>query len=378
MKLIKDTLRKINKPFVKSIKSPDGDIIDCVMIHLQPAFDHPMLKAVRPLDPPEIPNGNKDGGLESEVKQLWSSNSESCPHGTIPIRRTTDGDILRSNSISEFGMKFSKTDSSYNGHEAKIHQNLIYTVYGEDKHAIAFVRDGEFYGAKATLNVWAPNVTRVGEFSLSQIWVISNPSKNMSTFEAGWQVSPTMYNNGHLPRFFTYWTNDGYRSGCYNLICSGFIQTTPKFCLGATIGPISKYNGGQFVITVLIWQDPRHGNWWLKVGSTIVGYWPVALFPDLKEHATVIEYGGEVYNAQTEGPHTSTKMGSGHFPSEGYGKAAYIRNMEFVDQDNNLNPIQTVELLAEKENCYNVRNGFDSNWGNYIFFGGPGNNPNCP
>ncbi|KAJ0763294.1 putative neprosin activation peptide [Helianthus annuus] len=44
MKLINDHLRKINKPFVKSIKSPDGDIIDCVLFHLQPAFDLPELK----------------------------------------------------------------------------------------------------------------------------------------------------------------------------------------------------------------------------------------------------------------------------------------------------------------------------------------------
>ncbi|MFS7991311.1 putative neprosin activation peptide [Helianthus anomalus] len=38
------SLRKINKPFVKSIKSPDGDIIDCVLFHRQPAFDVPKLK----------------------------------------------------------------------------------------------------------------------------------------------------------------------------------------------------------------------------------------------------------------------------------------------------------------------------------------------
>ncbi|KAM0056671.1 hypothetical protein Hdeb2414_s0006g00221231 [Helianthus debilis subsp. tardiflorus] len=44
MNLINAQLRKINKPFVKSIKSPDGDIIDCVLFHLQPAFDLPELR----------------------------------------------------------------------------------------------------------------------------------------------------------------------------------------------------------------------------------------------------------------------------------------------------------------------------------------------
>lgn len=80
MKSIKATLGKNNKRFVKSIKvtliffitlldlfvlffyfylyclllllnqSPDGDVIDCVLFHLQPAFDkYPMLKTTMPM-----------------------------------------------------------------------------------------------------------------------------------------------------------------------------------------------------------------------------------------------------------------------------------------------------------------------------------------
>lgn len=30
-------------------QSPDGDVIDCVLSHLQPAFDHPELKGQKPL-----------------------------------------------------------------------------------------------------------------------------------------------------------------------------------------------------------------------------------------------------------------------------------------------------------------------------------------
>ncbi|KAL9991961.1 hypothetical protein Hdeb2414_s0025g00671581 [Helianthus debilis subsp. tardiflorus] len=44
MEMINAHLRKINKPFVKSFKSPDGDVIDCVFFHLQPAFDIPELR----------------------------------------------------------------------------------------------------------------------------------------------------------------------------------------------------------------------------------------------------------------------------------------------------------------------------------------------
>lgn len=35
--------------FVFVLQSPDGDIIDCVVSHRQPAFDHPLLKGQKPL-----------------------------------------------------------------------------------------------------------------------------------------------------------------------------------------------------------------------------------------------------------------------------------------------------------------------------------------
>ncbi|KAJ0724034.1 hypothetical protein HanPI659440_Chr12g0443391 [Helianthus annuus] len=44
MEIINAHLRKINKPFLLSHLSPDGDIIDCVFFHLQPAFDIPELR----------------------------------------------------------------------------------------------------------------------------------------------------------------------------------------------------------------------------------------------------------------------------------------------------------------------------------------------
>ncbi|KAL7588415.1 hypothetical protein Lser_V15G41127 [Lactuca serriola] len=363
MKSIKATLGKNNKRFVKSIKSPDGDVIDCVFFHLQPAFDkYPMLKTTMPMGSTKIPNGNKKWRMETEVKQLWNSKGESCPQGTIPIRRQTESEILRSNSISKFGKKLLKRNSIYVGH----------------KHAIGYVRGGEYYGAKATLNVWAPNVTNFDEFSVSQIWVSSEvPNHFAQTVEAGWQVSPTIHGDG-LPRFFTYWTNDGYQSGCYDLLCAGFVQTTHEFCLGASIAPISTYNSNQFDITILIWKDPGHGNWCLMVGNIQVGYWPKELFTDLHDHAAKIEFGGEVYNTSPEGPHTTTQMGSGHFSSEGFGKAAYVNNIQMVDQNNVLHPVSDLQLGAENMNCYDVSNGYSSTWGNYIFFGGPGSNPNCP
>ncbi|KAJ4955896.1 hypothetical protein NE237_012679 [Protea cynaroides] len=49
LKRIRAHLRRINKPTIKTIQSPDGDLIDCVLSNLQPAFDHPELKRQKPL-----------------------------------------------------------------------------------------------------------------------------------------------------------------------------------------------------------------------------------------------------------------------------------------------------------------------------------------
>jgi hypothetical protein len=61
------------------------------------------------------------------------------------------------------------------------------------QHAVGYVTGDQFYGAKASLNVWSAKVASPAEFSLSQIWVISGSFGNdLNTIEAGWQVSPTV------------------------------------------------------------------------------------------------------------------------------------------------------------------------------------------
>lgn len=361
-------LYKINKPAVKTIQSPDGDVIDCVLAHLQPAFDHPELKGQKPLDPPERPKGHNSTDTVEETYQLWSDSGEACPEGTVPIRRTTDKDILRARSVQRFGRKpprrHVRRDSSGSGHE----------------HAVVFVNGDQYYGAKASINVWAPRVTDQYEFSLSQIWVISGTFGNdLNTIEAGWQVSPELYGDNY-PRFFTYWTTDAYQAtGCYNLLCSGFIQTNNKIAIGAAISPRSSSNGKQFDIGLMVWKDPKHGHWWLEFGNgLLVGYWPALLFSHLRSHASMVQFGGEIVNSRSMGYHTSTQMGSGQFAEAGFGKASYFRNLQVVDWDNNLLPLNNLHLLADHPNCYDIRQGRNNVWGTYFYYGGPGRNVRCP
>ncbi|KAK9008210.1 hypothetical protein V6N11_075112 [Hibiscus sabdariffa] len=337
LKIIRERLNKTNKPAVKTIQSPDGDIIDCVLLHHQPAFDHPRLKGQKPLDPPERPSGVNTNGMGAEDFQLWSMSGESCPEGTIPIRRTTEADMLRASSVTRFGRKRPsrrvQRDSTGNGHE----------------HAVGYVSGDQYYGAKASINVWTP------------------------------RVSPELYGDNY-PRFFTYWTTDAYHAtGCYNLLCSGFVQTNNRIAIGAAISPTSSYNGGQFDISLMIWKDPKHGNWWLEFGSGIlVGYWPSFLFTHLRDHASMVQFGGEIVNSRAGGFHTSTEMGSGRFAGLGFGKASYFRNMQVVDWDNNLIPLSNLRVVADHPNCYDIQGGINRVWGNYFYYGGPGRNVKCP
>lgn len=143
---------------ILTLQSPDGDIIDCVNIVHQPAFDHPFLRnhtvqvfIIPPLFPLRIfleallvyfcsnlvlsllhlflasrlfqlrpafhPEGLfEDNKLASELSkekpnaltQLWHQNGR-CPEGTIPVRRTRREEVLRASSVKRYGRKKHRT-----------------------------------------------------------------------------------------------------------------------------------------------------------------------------------------------------------------------------------------------------------------------------
>ncbi|CAO2142530.1 unnamed protein product [Urochloa humidicola] len=355
---VQNLLKQLNKAPVASIQSPDGDIIDCVHISKQPAFDHPLLKNhTIQMRPSYHPGGLYNGSniAPHPLAQTWHQNGK-CPENTVPIRRTREEDVLRASSVERYGKK--RPDASVtNGHQ----------------YAEAYVPDGKYYGTEMKINLWQPTIKKANDFSLTQTWVTagSYQTNDLNTIEAGWQVYPAMYGDDST-RLFIYWTRDAYgKTGCYNL-CSGFVQTNNQFAIGGSLSPVSIYGGSQYEIDILIWKDPQSCNWWLQVGGSDLGYWPSSIFTHLADSASKITWGGEV-----DSPDNSTPMGSGHFPEEGFNKASYIRNIQVVGSSNNLEIPSVLSLYAPQPNYYNVKSsGASSNdWGTYIFYGGPGNNP---
>ncbi|TVU26695.1 hypothetical protein EJB05_29251, partial [Eragrostis curvula] len=385
---VQSLLRRLNKPPVASIQSPDGDIIDCVHISKQPAFDDPFLKnhtiqtyvsasryhsmvlVTFQMRPSYYLGGlsNKSNITSHPISQTWHQNGK-CPENTIPIRRTKEQDVLRSSSVSSYGKKSPKS----------IPKPI--PIHDPEATCCSIFMAGSVLWNKNDYQFVAsrhPVTETTQDFSLAQLWISagSYSGNDLNTIEAGWQVYPAMYGDAST-RFFIYWTRDAYQTtGCYNLGCSGFIQTNNQIAIGGSISPYSSYGGSQYEFDILIWKDPQSGNWWLQFGSYLLGYWPSSLFSYLAESASSVMWGGEVFSSNTG--QTSTQMGSGHFPGEWFGKAGYIRKIQVVDSSNNLQSPSGLGLIAQWPNCYNVQNGTDNNWGTYIFYGGPGRNANCP
>ncbi|KAG6511188.1 hypothetical protein ZIOFF_029243 [Zingiber officinale] len=210
--------------------------------------------------------------------------------------------------------------------------------------------EGPYLGARALINVWNVPV-EANEWSHSAI-EISDSVKYY--IEAGWIA-------------------DGYgRTGCYNLLCPGFVQVSKKFAPGIIVQPLSSYNGSQFVIAITVYKDNVNLNWWLHLKGEPVGYWPGVLFGGVDmmfQEANQVKWIGSVLNKWNKGHHTTTHMGSGYLAEEGWGKAAYFRAVFIMNMLNNFVPPNGAQLIATAKGCYNVKLGSGSI---LFYYGGPG------
>ncbi|KAL0685974.1 hypothetical protein Bca4012_052822 [Brassica carinata] len=156
-------LKALNKPELKTIKSEDGDIIDCVDIYKQPAFDHPALR-------------------NHKLQEQYQ----------FGVSRE---DISRTSSPSSFGRK---PPHIYNTLE-KAHQHKAYTnSTAGNKHnprpknrsdVFRSIRSN-YLGAQTNINVWNPSGVQKGDYSSAQMWLLAGDQSEMSeVIEAGWMDS---------------------------------------------------------------------------------------------------------------------------------------------------------------------------------------------
>ncbi|XVF25079.1 hypothetical protein REPUB_Repub13aG0182900 [Reevesia pubescens] len=350
-----------HKGTIKTIQSEDGDVIDCVDIYKQPAFNHPLLSNhTIQMKPSSYPGRSRAEKFEPELLQGWHKSGQ-CPDGTIPIVRAQ---INKPTKTVPFV------------HQRKNLDNISIKEDGlKHEYAQVSVNNGNYFGVSGRFNIWNP-ATFDGELSLAQIWVLSGPRAELNTVEAGWLT----HAGEKQTQLFIYWTSDGYQSkGCYNIECPGFVQTNNKVALGAFIKPISTYRGKQFEISIYIYKDKKSGNWWFRFQNQDLGYWPGSIFTTLADRADTLTWGGEIVNSESQGRHTSTQMGSGHFPSEGFSKASFIRNLRYMDESGAIKDVDPKNLVHYVSNppCYDLQMGNLINYGTHFFFGGPGYSAKC-
>ncbi|KAJ0988666.1 hypothetical protein J5N97_007022 [Dioscorea zingiberensis] len=232
--------------------------------------------------------------------------------------------------------------------------------------------DKLYHGAKATISVYGIPDIKPDQSSAAAIWLSNTDAGGLlNEIVIGWHVHPSLYNDTKT-HLFALWTTDGYKTSCYNLACGVFVSFDPKkFTLGSVIDEVSTYGGQQHDITLRIHKDKYAGNWWVSYGPsgepddlTPVGYLPGSIFQSLINNASVVIFGGRTaYPQGSSGP----AMGSGHFPSEGWKKAALFENIKAVGEDFRFYPPDGAVPFRDKQDCYDVGDLRKSKF----FFGGP-------
>ncbi|KAI3822023.1 hypothetical protein L1987_09604 [Smallanthus sonchifolius] len=371
---------------VKSILSEDGDIIDCVEIYKQPAFNHPALKNhIIQMAPTKVLKSNEtmmkeelDGTKKKDIaktitSQLWQR-SGSCPTGTIPIRQ------IQKKFINKNGHAYGRKKPSEPQNQETTLEN---TTNSLANHSVAEVlTEGYSYsGAKVDIKVWTPYVEKEDEYSTSRVLIQNGGFKDFELVETGWAVNPSVYND-HETRLYVYWTADGSRTtGCFDLTCPGFVQVNHEIALGAAIYPISKPYGLPYQITLHIYKDPKTSNWWVNYGESIdIGYWPGELFGLLKYQGIMVKWGGEVYSSRvkTIHPHTATQMGNGYTPPAIYDTCGTMTRMRVEQNSGPLIAPEWSDVAVDEYRCYDILYMVDYVADPIFYYGGPGRNGDKP
>ncbi|XP_024641025.1 uncharacterized protein [Medicago truncatula] len=279
-------LNLINRSHVKSIQTKSGYIVDCVDIHKQPAFDHLLLKNHKLQRKPTFERKiNETSAATSPTKHAYGFEKVRCPKGTVPIRRIIKDDLIRGKSL-------------FNEHSLNENDGAI------SHYANVFLnsKGGPYYGVGGTTSVYNPEVVK-GQSSAGHVFVQNGEGDGTNKIVVGWHVSPLLYNDGGT-YIYSVWTPDNFKTGCYNMLCPGFIQTDQSYYPGMDVGETSTYGGVMIELPISLHQDEK-GNWWLHVVDKDIGYFPAALF-------SKVGWGGFTVTPTNA---LSPPMGSGHFPN---------------------------------------------------------------
>ncbi|KAF7847942.1 hypothetical protein BT93_L2430 [Corymbia citriodora subsp. variegata] len=333
-------VKMMNRPSIKTFVTEVGDTIDCIDIDKQPSLQHPLLKNHKVQKEPTL-HLTSFGGNFSRTKSIQFGYKESCPVGTVPIPRITKKDLIRARALPRM------PSSKVAGQDA-LQSNQHVVSLSED------MTENTIYGAYGRLSIYNITVAH-DQFSSHNLWIETGPKDHISMIAAGWM-------------------GNGYRDGCYNLFCPGFILVYKGLPFNEPL-PGSTYGGDQYEIPIQIEQDRKTGNWWLILlnSQTTLGYWPNELFLYLRDGSRHVAWGG-VGLAGSNG--VCPPMGSGHKPDGKFRHATYFRKLQWIDAKGVLLlPSDKVSKWVDKSNVYDLqyyRKLLRRAFGYWIAYGGPG------
>ncbi|OMO78180.1 hypothetical protein CCACVL1_14589, partial [Corchorus capsularis] len=148
----------------------------------------------------------------SRVMSSKRPKRKGCPKGTVPIMKYTSNPIADPKN----GVKYYATMATNREEGATYH------------------------GGTALMGVFSPHLQYL-QSSRANIWVQNGPQSHLNSIEAGWAVHEILYNDPYT-RLTAYWTADNFgTTGCYNLVCPGFVQIDSSVYLGQSY-PVDPFN----------------------------------------------------------------------------------------------------------------------------------------
>ncbi len=326
------------------------------------------------------------GELEEEPDALG-------PPGTVPVLHIDPDRIHAPGTVADFLSKYGDAaDIPPYAADGDIPPPQVGT---EASHYYArsqmFVNN---HGGEGYFNVWSPFAVVPSEMSLAQIGVarMGHPTLPSETVEAGWHVLGSIYGD-FSPRLFVYFTTTGYKAGGngqggYNMSQTGWVQVSRTITPGTILTSVSVLGGEQVEFYLRV--ELHEGKWWIRYNDEFVGYYPASLFAQdgLGTQGNRVTFFGETFDDPNVPGMTVTDMGSGKFPGLDTWKrsAAYLRYLQYqptADGSTRTRYLPNAEngkAKATNPKCYNITANFDANdeWQSQCYFGGPGQNPDCP
>jgi hypothetical protein len=338
----------------------DGNYFDCVDTKTQPTVRALGLTTLATA-PPAVDRHTAATGTAAAQQGTGRTdaygNRMSCATGTIPMERISLERLTKFPTLRDFLAKRPGQSAAPGSFAPAVNTH---------RYAVGY-QNVSNHGGNSWLNLWNPS----GDFSLSQQWYVGGSGSGTQTVEGGWVHYPAKF--GSQSVLFIFFTPNNYASGCYNLDCTGFVQTSSAYTLGGAWSNYSTYGGTQWGFSEQ-WQYYL-GNWWLFIQGTAIGYYPGSIYgsgPMASGSSSATEYGGETYTGGTSWP----QMGSGMFASAGFGYAAF-QNTIFYITPSQSSVWSSLTPIVTNPGCYTFDyhdSSEGSSWGTYFYFGGPGGN----